>query len=213
MRLLSLVLAVGSMAFVVQPQLAPARYPEPAVSPRSWDLDFVYQTPRRIVVEVPGESVPRAFWYMTYVATNNTGQDRPYLPSFELLTSDGRLIRSDLELSPSVFEAIARRQSRMPLEPALALAGTILQGEDYAKYSVAIWPEPMIEMGSFTVFVSGLSGEATTLSNADGSPTLDDSGRPIVLRKTRKLDFTVKGDENFAQNDPVLLTGDAWVMR
>jgi hypothetical protein len=213
MRLLSLVLAVGSMAFVVQPQLAPARYPEPAVSPRSWDLDFVFQTPRRIVVEVPGESVPRAFWYMTYVVTNHTGQDRPYLPTFELLAADGQVIRSDLEFSPSIFQAVARRQSRLPLQPALALAGTILQGEDYAKYSVAIWPEPMIEMGSFTIFVSGLSGEAAVVSRHDGSPLLDSNGQAIVLRKTRQLDFTVKGDENFAQNDPVILTGDSWVMR
>ena len=33
-----------------------------------------------------------------------------------------------------------------------------------------------------------------------------------MLRKTRQLDFTVRGDELYA-GDPIDATGDTWVMR
>ena len=187
-------------------------FPKPSVYPIAWELDFKYETPKRIVVEAPGSRLPKAYWYMTYVATNNTAKEQLFLPKFEMVTKDGRVFRSDREASPSVYAAIARRERGRPLQPTLKLQGQILVGEDQAKYGVAIWEEPSPEPGNFSIFVGGLSGENVTLNGSDGKPLTDKDGNPIVLRKTRQLDFTVRGDELYA-GDPIEKTGDSWVMR
>lgn len=191
---------------------APARFPQPSPYPISWELDFTYEMPRRIVVEVPGEAAPKAFWYMTYVATNNTQQEQIFLPKFEWVTKDGKVVRSDRETSQAVFDAIARREHSRPLQPALKLQGQILVGEDQAKYGVAIWEEIDPRPGSFSIFITGLSGETAPLTGSDGKPMMDKDGNPLVLRKTRELDFTVRGDELYG-NDPIVKTNDTWVMR
>ena len=213
MRFLKPILAAVVLASVATfTSTAPARYPQPSVYPIAWELDFKYETPRRIVVEIPGQAAPKAFWYMTYVATNNTDQEQIFLPKFEMLTKTGQIVRSNRETSPAVFEAIARRERSKPLQPSLKLQGTILVGEDQAKYGVAVWEEVEARPGSFTIFVNGLSGETAPLTDSTGKPMMDKDNQPITLRKSRQLDYTVRGDELYA-GDPIEKTGDTWVMR
>jgi hypothetical protein len=192
--------------------VAPALYPEPAIVAQAWQLDFRHDLPRRIVVEVPGEAAPKAYWYITYLITNNTGAEQVFLPAFELVTKDGAILRSDSELSATVFDTIARRERQKPLQSALKIAGPLLQGEDQAKYGVAIFEEPSIEMGSFSVFAQNLSGEAAALLDTAGNPVKDADGNTITLRKTLQIDYTVSGDELFA-GDPIKKTAEGWVMR
>ena len=65
--------AVG--AFTLAPTIPVANaYPVPSVYPVSWELDFSFDLPKRIVVEIPGGAAPKAYWYMTYIATNNTAE-------------------------------------------------------------------------------------------------------------------------------------------
>lgn len=212
MRWMPLITCVGLLATATLTAPAPARYPEPSVYPVTWELAFTYELPRRIVVEVPGQGSPKAYWYMTYVATNTTDQEQVFLPTFELVTREGKIIPSDTERSATVFNAIAQRERSKPLQPALDLQGRILVGEDQAKYGVAIWEEPETELGSISIFVAGLSGETTVLKDSNDKPITDKDGKEIVLRKTLKLDYTVRGDELYA-GDPVIKTGESWVMR
>lgn len=219
MRLISrlTVVAAGALLAVGALTLCPSiphanAYPEPSVYPISWELDFTFELPKRIVVEIPGGAAPKAYWYMIYVATNNTDRDQVFLPTFDLLTKEGRVIKSDMETSAAVFNAIAQRESKWPLKSALENAGMILVGEDQAKYGVAIWEEPSNEPGMFSVFVSGLSGETTPLTDSEGNEIKDKDGNVIMLRKTLQLDFNVRGDELYA-GDPIDKTGEKWVMR
>lgn len=212
MRWMPMITCVGLLATATLTAPAPARYPEPSIYPVTWELAFEHETPRRIVVEVPGESSPKAYWYMTYVATNNTDREQVFLPTFELVTRDGKVIRSDTERSSAVFNAIAQRERSKPLQPALELQGRILVGEDQAKYGVAIWEEPETELGSVSIYVAGLSGETAVLTDSSGKPITNQDGKEIVLRKTLKLDYTVRGDELYA-GDPVIKSGQSWVMR
>src|SRR4051794_3567973 len=136
-----------------------AEYPTPSVYPISWQLDFDHDLPKRVVVDVPGEGPPRAYWYMTYTVTNNTDQERTFLPIFELLTNDGKVIRSDNKIALKVFNTIKAREGKKLLEEGTQIGGAIRLGETQAKDGVAIWREPDPEMGQFSIFVGGLSGE------------------------------------------------------
>jgi hypothetical protein len=212
MRWLPLLTCVGLLTTATFNSFAPALYPQPSLYPITWELAFKYDTLRRIVVEVPGERSPKAYWYMTYIATNNTTEDQVFLPTFELVTKEGKIIRSNTERSKVVFDTIAQRERSKPLQSDLELQGRILVGEDQAKYGVAIWEEPSPELGNISVFVSGLSGETSALTDSAGKPMTDKDGNSLVLRKTLKIDYNVRGDELYA-NDTVTKTGESWVMR
>lgn len=187
-------------------------YPKPSPYPISWEFDFSHGKPKRVVVEVPGQP-PRAYWYMTYTIVNNTGEERVFLPVFEMLTDDGRVIRSDKNVPYRVFEVIKAREGNRFLEHFTQLGGEIRLGEDQAKEGVAIWEEPMPEMGRFSIFVNNLSGEIVIMKDGKGNILKDPDGRPVILRKTRQLNYFVRGDEVLPGDDEINEAAEAWVMR
>lgn len=189
------------------------RHPEPNPYPLSWELRFSSDVPRRIAVEVPGERLPKAYWYITYKVTNLTDRERMFLPVFEMLTDDGRVIRSDRNIPITAFEAIKARHGNPLLQSATRIAGPLLVGEDQVKYGVAIWEEPRPRVPGFTVFVAGLSGETATPTDPEGKPLLDKDGQPVVLRKSLALNYTTRGDEFYAGEDKVERLKRVWVMR
>lgn len=178
-------------------------YPEPSPYPVSWDLDFSYGTPRRIVVNVPGMGEPRAYWYLPYKVTNNSDKEVYFLPRFELIDRDGNIHRSDHHIPGEVFTAIKRREGNKYLVAPTAVRGQLRLGEDQARESVAIWEEPTRRMGAFTIYVTGLSGEFVEMKGPDGKPLDDGKGNPIILRKTLQLKFHINGDEVYPGEDVV----------
>ena len=218
---------VASLVFVcLFVATARADFPEPSPYPVSWELKFDHDKPKRVVVTIPNQG-PRAFWYMTYTVSNPTDEDRAFLPVFELVTRDGKIHRSDRGVPQRVFEVVKQQEkAKYPyLEPNHKIGGTLRVGEDQAKDGVAIWPEPMTEMGSFSIFVSGLSGETATLKMVDGRPV---KVKPeniaqelkgvkeedvIILRKTLQLNYVVFGDEIYPGLDEVNVKPEQLVMR
>lgn len=209
--LAALVLAIVIIALAAR--LASAEVPKPSPFPIAWELTFEHGEPRRVVVESPGDVAPKAYWYMTYNVTNKTDKEQVFLPRFELLTRDGRVVPSDRNIPAAVFEKVKQREGNRFLEPFTSIGGTIRVGEDEAKDGVAIWEEPAPRMGEFTIFISGLSGETVTMKDASGTEMKGPDGRPIILRKTLQLDYNVPGDERFPGADPVKLVNETWVMR
>lgn len=193
--------------------LALAEYPKPSPYPISWELKFEHDEPRRVVLDVPGSSVPKAYWYITYTVTNESDQEQLFLPVFEMLTRDGRVIRSDRNIPQPVFDRIKRREGKQFLEPFTTIGGEIRIGEDEARDGVAIWEEPDRRMGAFSIFVTGLSGETALAKDARGQEMKDAEGKPIILRKTLQVDYEIPGDEVFAGEDEIKQTGKQWVMR
>jgi hypothetical protein len=190
-----------------------ADYPKPSPYPISWELKFDHDMPQRIVVKVPGVAAQQAYWYMTYTVTNNTGQEQTFLPFFEMLTSDGRVIHSDNKIPAVVFNAIKQREKKNLMEPWTKIGGELLLGADQAKDGVAIWQEPMLRMGHFSIFIAGLSGEAVRLKDDGGNEMKDKDGKPIILRKTLQLNFHVRGDDVYPGEDEVNANPERWVMR
>ena len=209
------------------PTARAADYPEPSPYPISWELGFQHDTPKRVVVKVPGKG-NRAYWYMTYTVSNKTDEDRMFLPVFEMVTKDGTVHRSNnKDVPPHVFDEIKRRErAKYPfLEPHGKVVGVLRVGDDQAKDGVAIWAEPMAEMGNFAIYVSGLSGEIVTMKMVNGVPVkvkpettaIDLKGvaeKDIIhLRKSLQLNYVIYGDEVYPGLDEVNVRPEAWVMR
>lgn len=188
-----------------------AEYPKPSPYPITWEFTFKHSKPERITVET--EQGRKAYWYLTYTVINETDQERVYLPIFQMLTNDGRVIRSDQNIPFAVFEAIKKREKNQFLEPFTQIGGEILLGEEQARDGVAIWEEPGREMGQFSIFVTGLSGESETLKDSKGALVKDAEGNPVILRKTLQLKYFVRGDDVLPGEDEVNEDAEDWVMR
>jgi hypothetical protein len=187
-------------------------YPKPSPYPITWELKFKHTAPKRIVVADPG-GAPQAYWYMTYTVTNNTDQERTFLPVFEMLTEDGKVNRSDRNIPFQVFRDIKAREKNNFLEHFTEIGGEIRLGEDEAREGVAIWKEPNPEMGTFSIFLTGLSGETARLKDAEGKDVKDANGDAIILRKTLQMNYFVRGDEVYPGLDEVNTRPETWVMR
>jgi hypothetical protein len=193
-------------------QTALAGYPEPRLAPVAWEFSFEHQQPRRVMLRSPSGDV-QAYWYMTYTVTNNTEQERSFVPEFEMVTRTGDVLPANFNIPMGVYEAIARRERQLPLVPPQEASGRLLIGEDRARSSVAIWREPMAEMGQFQIFVAGLSGEISEIKNSQGEAIEGDDGLPLLVRKTKRLVYRVLGDDRDTGEDVVREVNEEWVMR
>lgn len=218
-RLLACVALVAATFVLLRGERAGA-YPKPSLNRVSWELDFQHGLPNRITVQSPGAASPTAYWYMTFSVTNNTSDEQPFLPTFELVDDKGNAHRSDVNVPKEVFDAIKKREGKKLLEPLAKVTGRLLVGPDQARDSVAIWPEPLERMGTFSIFVTGLSGEAvwfkdgqeTPLNKTDWVKTKSgEAGQ--VLRKTLEIDIQIPGDEFYQGKDRVIEKDQRWVMR
>ena len=178
-----------------------AAYPKPSPVPVSWELTFKHSDPKRIVVNIPGDPVPRAFWFITYSVTNEpdpTGsqpsEERIFYPVFTMCTEDGKLLPADDGIHPAVFDAIKAIENDKFLEDPTLMGGRILLGDDQTRESVAIWPEPDQRMGSFTIFAAGMWGETAIARDSDGNPLKDAQGNDVELHKTLMMRYHVDGD-------------------
>ncbi|MGC4032525.1 MAG: hypothetical protein QM754_12495 [Tepidisphaeraceae bacterium] len=212
-RRLSSLAVLGSLVAGSLVASVTSAFPEPSKTPVSWELKFQHAAPRRIVVNVPGSNVPKAYWFVTYTVTNNNDENVNFLPTFEWVTKEGKVIRSDKNIPSVVFDKIKAQTGNKLLEDAFHIAGNLRQGDDQAKDGVAIWEEPEGRLGDFQLFVTGLSGESTPLTDSAGKPVNGPQGRPLLLFKTLELDYRNAGDEVYPGNDLLQKTGQKWVMR
>jgi hypothetical protein len=195
----------------------PPAYPVPHVYALSWELKFENAKPQRVVVN------GRAYWYVTYLVTNKTDREQQWLPSFEMLTDKGDVVQSDgKDIPGGVFDAIKKREKKELLEPAAKIAGNLRTGAAEAREGVAIWAEPNPEMGRFSIFIQGISGEVRSFKKVDSALVELKQGADykdvknedlVILRKTLQLNYIINGDEVFPGEDVVNENPTAWVMR
>jgi len=192
--------------------------PQPSLVPKSWELNFRYMDPQRIVVTVPGRAEPVVYWYMLYTVENRTGEARDFYPTFELVTDTFNLVESEIGVSPEAFRAIQRRWNNpLLLEPA-RINGRLLVGEDRAKQGVAIFPDFDPAAREFTIYVKGLSGETARLRNPAFDPARPEDNRNprfFILHKTLAIPYRLPGGgEARSLAVPQRLSREPqWVMR
>lgn len=217
--IISPVLALAVLlALAGAPAFAVDKYPVPSPYPISWQFHFDHGTPKRIVVDVPGTPHPVAYWYMTYTVTNKGDKPEEFIPQFDMLSEDGKVTHSDRAIPPEVFRKIKLEEGIKLLVDSEHIEGTLNPGDDEAKDGVAIWPEPLRRMGTFSIFVGGLSGEFAEIKDADGKPLVNKDPKTgeetrVVVRKTLQLTFHVIGDEVRPGPDEDHPKGEEWIMR
>jgi len=207
MRQALMLLAAAALIAAFAARAHAKKYPEPSIYPIAWQLDFKHGEPTRVIVGTD------AYWYLTYTVTNKTGQDQTWQPDFQMVTNEGKVVRSDNDIHADVFDTIKAREANKFLSRASEVAGTLRQGEDQARDGVAIWKELSPRMGKFKIFVAGLSGEFVILNDDDGKPVLGDDKLPVILHRTMELDYAIYGDEHFPGRNEVHETGHKWIMR
>ncbi len=180
-------------------------FPEPSPFPVSWELTLTYQKPKRIVVQAPGDSNPFAYWYVTYHVVNNTDRDKViFYPTIEMETQGGDLIRSDNGVKPAVFDAIKKHEGLKYLMNANQIGGELRHGEDESRDGVAIWPEPALQMGTFSVYLTGFWGETKTIKVGD---------KDVTLHKTLQLTYHLNSDASHPGEGQLIDKGSEYIMR
>ncbi|MFA9478001.1 hypothetical protein ACERK3_06780 [Phycisphaerales bacterium AB-hyl4] len=199
-------LAVVALVFGTLGLAGPAAaYPEPAMVSPSWALEFEYRTPQAISVEGV-DGTPRWYWYMRYKVTNHSGDDRLFIPEITVATDTGKIIDTGANVPASVFHRIRERERDPLLESPVDVVGRLLQGDDYARESVAIWPAPREPVNQFRIFVAGLSGETASTEH----PV---TGETVMLRRTLMLTYHLPGRPSTPQRQPVVFEDERDVMR
>ena len=182
-----------------------AAFPEPKIVIKSWQYDFQHDPPRPIAVHGIGGTV-RWYWYITYKVTNNTGEERLFVPEIMIYTNTGKIFPAGKDVPAVVFNVIKEHLENPLLENPAEIVGQILQGSDHAKEGVAIWQAPQEDVDHLTIFVSGLSGETQAIKNPH-------TGKRVVVRKTLMIDYDKPGTTRNIQNQAILPRGQRWVMR
>jgi hypothetical protein len=167
---------------------------------------------------VPGKDKPVVYWYMLYEVENRSGQELDFYPNFDVVTNTLQVINSEVRVSPAAYRAIAKRADDPLLVPPERALGRLLQGEERARHSVAIWRDFDPRATSFRVYVGGLSGELLRLKNPsfdENEPVSDDNKRYFTLRKTLEIPYRFPGSAStHAQVKPIRLAEkQRWIMR
>lgn len=181
-------------------------YPQPAGVPRAWQFDFTSQPPKPIAyTDLTGQI--HWYWYLPYKLVNHTGRERIFIPEITVATDAGDIVAAGRGVPPQVFDAVKRRLGNDLLEPPDQMIGrTVLQGEDHAGESVAIWRDFKHDVAQLSIFIEGLSGETTRIPH----PV---TGEPVLMRKTLMLSYDLPGQPPSPQQQQVIETGRAWIMR
>ncbi|MDP6637351.1 MAG: hypothetical protein QGG42_20835 [Phycisphaerae bacterium] len=212
---------------VVLPQAMTA--PEPYEVPTTWELKIDFQAPQPITVTLPGQKKPTTFWYMLYTVSNlsrdpetGRGADQDFIPEFIMYTNTGQSAVANRRQPAGVFTAIKKRHNNPLLKRHTNIIGKLLYGRDNAKDGVAIWPDFADKTGSIDVFVGGLSGETAELTlprpvtvtetDVNGIEKTDVKYK-VILHKSLRLNFTVKGTTGTRAYSTTKLKSKKWVLR
>lgn len=179
--------------------------PEPEIVPSAFQLDFSCNQPRPIAIRSPEGNI-QWYWYLLYTVTNKTGSDHLYIPDITIAYDDGAIVQAGADIPATVFKTIEQKEKNPLLLSPLEVVGTLLQGDDFAKTTVAIWPHFGPDVKEMRIFIAGLSGETAKL-------TIKGQKEPALLRKTRMLIYEVPGTGTHPQDQVLKRKSDTWIMR
>jgi hypothetical protein len=153
---------------------------------------------------------PRAYFYLTYKVTNNSGQDLLFAPAFEMATDTGSVRRSGRDVPVAVTQRILGDLENPFLLDEIKMTDTLLQGKENMKEGLVVWPAEELKLEHLTVYAAGFSGETATIEvPRAGSRDLT----KFVLRKTAELTHWAGGEIDPNSSEPLPRTRKRWIMR
>lgn len=179
--------------------------PQPDGLARRWLLDTTFGPLRVLSVET--SSGPRAFYYMTFKAVNNTGRDQVLAPTFDLVDGEGNITKAGKDVPAEATAAAIARLNNPLLQDAVSVIGPIGTGAENAKEGVVVFACEDLTPGAIKVYAAGFSGETAAVK-----PPQKDA-RLVILRRTRELKFADPGDLSGRRDLPLELVDQGWVMR
>jgi hypothetical protein len=192
--------------------------PKADIATTAWQLDLEFYDPQRITLRLPGDEHATTFWYVLYQVTNRTGKDVEFYPSFRIVTDTLQVVEGGTEVSPTVYDAIkARHYREFPFfAPPAKVTGLLLQGEENARASAAVFRTFDEAASSFTLYISGLSGESERVRN----PAFDvkrgeseENPRAFFMRRTLSVLYDLPGDTQTRSAATPVRRSREWVMR
>jgi hypothetical protein len=192
--------------------------PQADIATTAWQLDLRFKDPQRITLRLPGDDYDTTFWYVIYDVTNRTGKDVDFFPSFRIVTDTLQVVEGGANIHPLVYDAIKARHVReFPFfAPPVKVTGPLLQGEENARASAAVFRTFDENAASFTLFISGLSGETERVRN----PAFDvkrgeseENPRAFFMRRTLSVAYDLPGDPQTRASATPVRRSREWVMR
>lgn len=206
---------------------------KPKAGSKLWALDIRVKPLRSIKVNVPGRG-EQVCYYLWYQVINKTREPRPFVPDFELVTQDTRMVYRD-EILPRVQDAIIAREDPegiLNIKNSITIAKEPIppsreNADPKAITGVAIWTDPnepypsdtdkekerkaampkMIDSNFFSIFIAGLSNGYKEMKIDGGM------GDEIITRKSLQLTFHRKGDGALRRDEDIRFTGHKWLYR
>jgi hypothetical protein len=178
-----------------------------------WVLDFKFNAPRLITVDIPGRG-RKLCWYLKYQVINNTKQPIIFYPDFELVTIDKPGVYHD-QVLPKVQEAIGQIEDPtgyQEIQNSVTIASKPIppskpNANPRAVTGVAIWDDVNPDSNRFSIFVSGLS-------NGWSLAEIPPDNKQIIRRKTLQLNFKRVGDRYYQHTGDIRFVPPAeWVYR
>ena len=197
-------------------------YPKPLTVPQQWQFEIELGDLRPIAVRLPNKKANQIFWYLPYTVTNRSGKDRILVPEVILYTDTGEIIRSGKRTPMVVFDKIKAVYNDPLMKAPTAMTGKLLQGEDNAKGSVAIWPDFDPNAGKVSIFFGGLSGETVSVNLPVPINVVEPDWRgkehtitkdKLLLVKTLELQYAIPGEKAARRHLAPRLIKQQWVMR
>ena len=208
----------AALVFLSLLSVSAAAAPQAQLVSMAWQLDFEFHDPQRIQVVLPGENRPTTYWYVLYEVTNKPNREVDFYPPFRLVTDTLQVVTAGEMIPPRVNDAVARRHQReYPFfVPATEAVGRLLQGEENARASAAVFRTFDRNASSFTLYVAGLSGEIERIANPAFDTKKEESPEnplSFLFRRTLGIKYDIPGDPVTRSGAVPQRRSREWVMR
>jgi hypothetical protein len=186
-----------------------------------WTLNFAYTPPRILTVNTPDRG-RQTVWYIVYQVWNTTDTPHTFIPTFELVTKDGKLLTLLDEPEPAITEAIRKIEDptgALDIKTSISIGKTpipVTRADSLPRsvYGVAVWPSVSTkapDVNNFSIYVTGLSNGLAVSERENGTEE--------VTVKTLQMDFVRPTDSNrqrlndIRPNDNGGLGAERWIYR
>jgi len=158
-------------------------YPKASDRPHRWQLRLDTGDLRFYRAEDTGDG----FWILVYEVTNENNEDHRWLPRFDLVTDRGEIIADGVGVPRRVQLAVLDIFGDQLMQSQSDASGPILQGEENAILSVAIWKAGREDVREVQVFAGGVSGDTAVVVHPI-------TGEESKLHRVLQFSWSVNGE-------------------